>query len=204
MTLTPSSGRRWTVFAGLFAGPWFAVALLFFAARVPGYVHAVHPPALLGAGGMPDAFAWNLLGFVIPGLLAAVALHGVYATLRAAGAGGVARVGATLLLLSAIAFAVQGLVSLQLGQAVDAGSARMHIAVWMLWWLAASTGLITFAMGNLRRRASALAALLVAATMLLALHATMLPIRGGVRERIALAAWFGWIAAASWRARSQP
>jgi len=32
------------------------------------------------------------------------------------------------------------------------------------------------------------------------LHASSLPLTGGLRERLALAAWFGWIAAASWRA----
>lgn len=197
-------GRRRTAFAGTLAGLWFAGALLFFAARVPGYVHALHPPALLGAAGMPDAFAWNLLGFVVPGLLAALALHGVYTALRSGGAGGVARVGATLLLISALAFAGQGLVPLRLGQALDAGPARMHIALWMLWWLSALVGYVALTLGNLRRPTSALAALLAGTIMLLALHATVLPLPGGMRERVALAAWFLWIASASWRATRQP
>jgi hypothetical protein len=204
MTVTFFSGRRWAALIGPLSGLWFAGALAFFAARVPGYAHAMHPPALLGASGMPDAFAWNLFGFVVPGTLAAVALHGVYAALRAGGAGGLARVGATLLLLSALAFGAQGLVPLRLGQALDAGLARIHIVLWMLWWLAASAGFVASALGRLRRPTFAIAALLTATIMLLALHATVLPIPGGVRERIALAAWFVWIAVASWRARRQP
>jgi hypothetical protein len=190
--------------AGLLAGPCCAVALVGFALRVPGYHHLLHPPALLGAAGMPDAFAWNLLGFILPGLLAAVGLQGVHRALRRRGVGFMARLGATLLLLSTVAFAGQGLVSLQLGQAVDAGSARLHVALWMLWWLAALAGFVVLALGSLRRPAFAIATLLVAALLLLALHATFLPIPGGLRERIALSAWFGWIAVASWRARRQP
>lgn len=196
--------RRWAAMAGLLAGPCCAVALAGFAMRVPGYSHLLHAPGLLGATGMPDAFGWNLLGFVVPGLLAAMGLQGVHGALRACHAGFVARLGATLLLLSGIAFAGQGVVSLQLGEAVDAGPARLHIALWMLWWLAALAGFVVLAAGSVRRPTFAVATLLVAATLLLALHATFLPIPGGLRERIALAAWFGWIAVASWRARRQP
>ncbi|NUS39375.1 MAG: DUF998 domain-containing protein [Lysobacter sp.] len=193
----PSSRRRLAA-AGLLAGPWFAVALLAFAARVPGYRHALHPPALLGATGMPDAMAWNVLGFVVPGLLAALALQALHGALRAAGAGRVARVGATVLLLSALAFAAQGLLPLQLGQALDTGAARLHVALWMAWWLAAMAGFALLAAGMRRRRLLAAGALLTAIAMGVALHAEALPLAGGLRERIALAAWFGWIACVSW------
>jgi len=196
----PFSLRRAAALAGLVAGPWCFLALLVFGARVPGYDHAMHPPALLGASGMPDAGAWNLLGFVVPGLFAAIALQGQHRVLRARDAGLTARVGMTLLSLSAIAFAVQGLVPLQLGRAIDAGAARLHIAAWTLWWLAASAGFVVLAFGSLRRPLFAIAALLAAAVIVAALHATSLSLPGGVRERLALAAWFGWIELASWQA----
>ncbi|MGN6512919.1 MAG: DUF998 domain-containing protein [Lysobacteraceae bacterium] len=193
---------RWPMLAGLFAGPWFAIALLAFAAGVPDYRHALHPPALLGAAGMPDAFAWNLLGFVVPGLLAALALQGLHGALRARGAGAVARIGANLLLLSALAFAAQGLLPLRLGQAVDAGSARWHVVAWMAWWLAALAGFAALAAGLSRRPALAIAAACAAVAMVVALHAQALPLAAGVRERVALAAWFGGIAcAAAWLSR---
>ena len=198
MTAHRLSFRRAAALAGLLAGPWFAVALWVFGARVPGYAHAVHAPALLGAAGMPDARGWNLLGFLAPGLLAAIAFQGLRRVLRDRGAGLVARVGITLLLLSAIAFAAQGLAPLQLGRAVDLGTARLHIATWTLWWLAAIAGFFVLAAGSLRRPAFALGALVAAATMAAALHGPW-PLPGGVRERLALAAWFGWLAAASWR-----
>ena len=183
--------------AGLLAGPCFAIALLVFAARVPEYRHASHPPALLGAPGMPDAFAWNLLGFLVPGVLAGFALQGVHGALRLAGAGAVARIGATVLLLSALAFAAQGLLPLRLGQAVDAGPARWHVLMWMTWWLAALAGFMLLAAGLRRRPVLSAATLLVAAAIAVALHARSVPLAGGLRERVALAAWFGWIACVS-------
>lgn len=192
--------RRWPAIAGLVAGPWFAVTLLAVAARVPAYRHALQPPALLGATGMPDALAWNLLGFVVPGALAAIALQAVHEALR--GDGVMARIGANLLGVSALAFAAQGLLPLRLGQAVDTGTARMHVVAWMAWWLAALAGFGMVALGARGRRALAIAALLAAVAMAVALHAAAVPIAGGVRERLALAAWFGWIAcasAAAWR-----
>lgn len=194
----PSTARRrWLAIAGLAAGPWFAIALVGFAARAPGFSHALHPPALLGASGMPDALAWNLLGFVVPGLLAAIALQALHDGLRASGERGAARIGATLLLLSALAFIGQGILPLRLGQAVDAGPARWHVLAWMAWWLAALAGFVLLAVGLRRRRGLAAAALLAAIAMAMALHAQALPLPGGVRERVALAAWFGWVAAAS-------
>lgn len=196
----PYSFRRVAALAGLLAGPWFVVALVFFAARIPEYDQTLHPPALLGAAGMPDARAWNLLGFFMPGLLATLALSGLDRVMRARGAGLAARVGLTLLLLSALAFAAQALLPLQLGRAVDAGSARLHVAAWTLWWLSALAGFVALAVGSLRRPLTAIGALVAATVMALALHAPSLPMPGGVRERVALAVWFGWIAVASWRA----
>ena len=190
--------------AGLVAGPWFALALAAFGVHVPEYRHALHPVALLGATGMPDAGLWNVLGFLVPGLLAAVALQGVRDALRDADASLVARVGVTLVMLSALAFAAQGLLPMQLGRAVDTGPARLHVVAWTLWGLSALAGFAVLAVGRLRRPGSALAALAVGAAMAAALHTDAFASTGALRERIALALWFGWIAAASWRAWRQP
>ena len=187
--------------AGLLAGPCCALALAALAAQAPGYRHALHPPALLGATGMPVALAWNLLGFGLPGALAAVALQGLHRALARAGATAVARIGATLLLLSALAFCAQGAWALSLGQALDAGPARLHVAAWTAWWLAAVAGLVACAFGLARLRgwrvAAATAAL--AAAALLAAVQGWWPVAAGIAARIALAAWFGWIAHAGWR-----
>lgn len=196
--------RRTTLLAGLVAGPWFAIVLAALGARVPEYRHALHPVALLGATGMPGAGLWNVLGFLVPGLLATVALQALHGALRDAGAGFVARVGITLLMLSTLGFAAQGLLPMQLGRAVDAGPARLHVMAWTLWWLSALAGFALLAAGRLRRPGSALAALGVGVAMFFALHTDAFAATGALRERIALALWFGWIAAASWRAQRQP
>jgi hypothetical protein len=187
--------------AGLLAGPWFALALLIFAARIPEYRHALHPPALLGADGTPDALAWNLLGFGVPGLLAAIAMQGLHRALVAAGGGFAARIGATLLLLSAFAFCAQGAWPLRLGEALDQGQARLHVAAWTAWWLATLAGLAGVALGAIRLhgwRLAAAGAALAACVVLLAVQGAWPA--GGIAARIALAAWFGWIAWASWNA----
>ena len=204
MTETHRTFRRGATLAGLAAGPWFAVALMAFAARVPEYRHALHPVALLGATGMPGACLWNLLGYLIPGALAIVALQGLHRALREAGAGFAARVGITLLMLSALGFAAQGLLPMQLGRAVDTGPARLHVMAWTLWWLSALAGFALLAAGRLRRPGSALAALAVGVAMGFALHTDAFAPTGALRERIALALWFGWMAVASWRAWRQP
>ena len=58
--------------SGLMAALLFVLAVLGFGAGLDGYAQARHPVALLGAHGVPHALAFNLLGFVLPGLLAAV------------------------------------------------------------------------------------------------------------------------------------
>ena len=58
--------------SGLVAALLFVLAVLGFGAGLEGYAQARHPVALLGAQGVPHALAFNLLGFVLPGLLAVV------------------------------------------------------------------------------------------------------------------------------------
>ena len=189
--------------AGLLAGPLFALALWGFAAGAPGFRHAMHPPALLGALGQPGATAWNLVGFVAVGALALLGVQACYAALRRDGADAGVRIGATLLSLSALAFAGQGLVPLDLSRALDVGQSRIHVAIWNAWWLAAAAGALLVARGawRLPRWRSLLpVGVAVALAMVLALQTDLLPLGSGWRQRLALAAWFGWIAWGSWLA----
>ena len=55
--------------AGWIAAICCVPALLGFAAALPAFSHVQHPPGLLGAVGVPRAPAFNLLAFVVPGLL---------------------------------------------------------------------------------------------------------------------------------------
>lgn len=186
--------------AGIACGPLFAVALVLFAMPLPGYRHAAHPPALLGAIGYPGSLAWNGIAYGLVGVLALLATHGLYQALRAAGGGTGARIGATLAMLSALAFIAQGVFPLDLGQPIDIGPSRRHIAAWNAWWIAASAGALLVAQGVrvLRGWRTLLPAGVVAAGLvLLALHGDVGALGNGWRQRIALAAWFGWLAWAS-------
>jgi hypothetical membrane protein len=47
--------------------------MLVFGAMRPAYSHSVNAVSELGAMGTPNALAWNIIGFIIPGLLLAIA-----------------------------------------------------------------------------------------------------------------------------------
>jgi len=190
----------WCARCGLVAGPLFALVVVVFAARWPGYEHGRMPPALLGAWPRADAPWFDLLGYGLCGLLALLAMHALYVALRRAHAGLVARLGATVAQLSALAYIALGVFPLELGQALDEGMGRRHVAAWILWWLAACAGGPLLAAGAMRLRgwrSIALTGLLSAALIAWAL--LFAPVAIGVSQRIALAAWFGWIACASWQ-----
>jgi hypothetical membrane protein len=125
-------------------------ALLGFGAMVEGYSHVVHPVALLGARGMPQALAFNLVGLVAPGLLAAWAAYSLRQRLPD-GAGWSARIGAWMLLVSALAFAAQGLLPLDPSD-LDATGSRLHAVAWMLWWIAFVPAALLLAIGMLGMR----------------------------------------------------
>lgn len=55
----------------------FWSALLMFAALYPDYYHYTKAISELGAFGAPHSFAWNLAGFIVPGLLLAVGGAGI-------------------------------------------------------------------------------------------------------------------------------
>jgi len=186
--------------AGLVAGPLFALALACFAAPLPNYRHADHPPALLGALGYPGAIAWNLVGYGVVGVLAVLATQALYLALRNAGAARVARIGATLALLAALAFIAQGIFPLDLNQAIDVGPSRRHVAVWNLWWIAAVAGALLTALGARGLpgwRTLLPVGVVVAVLIVMALLVGMGGLGNGWLQRIALAAWFAWLAWAS-------
>lgn len=90
---------------GITAFAVFWVALVAFAASHPDYSHLHKAVSELGVSGAPDALAWNIIGFIVPGLL----LAGFGAGLATAIDG---RRGALwwLLVLSGLCFAATGVV----------------------------------------------------------------------------------------------
>jgi hypothetical protein len=170
-----------------------------FGAALDGYSQVRHPVALLGARDIVHAAIFNALGFVLPGLL--VALVAIALRTRLDGAGWAARIGARMWLLSALAFAAQGLWPLDPTN-LDAPASRVHAALWSLWWVAFVPGAGLLAMGLPRgsgRHVLALAA--AVAAVLVALFAVFAPYTlapAGVAQRLALAAWFGFFVVAAY------
>ena len=189
--------------AALLAAGLFLAALAGFGGVLEGYSHATHPPAFLGARGVPGAVLFNLIGFVLPGLLGVVVMGGVRRRLDAAR--WPARIGSWLWLLSALAFAMQGLLPLDPAD-MDASGSRLHASAWTVWWLAFVPGGLLLALGlapiswrPLRMTASIGALLLP----LLALYAP-LGMSVGVSQRVALAVWFACLVVAGFAAQRQP
>jgi hypothetical protein len=185
--------------AAVLATLLFAAAAVGFATRVADYSHALHPLSLLGAMQMPYGSAFNWMAFVLPGGLVAwvaLRLRGQAPLLAGSGraAPWAARVGAQLLLISALAFAVQGLLPLDLDDLDGVRSSR-HAAAWMVWWIAFVAGGVLWAIGA---RASAQARQLATVSLWVALSlpllALVLPrlLLPGIAQRLAFGLWFGW------------
>ena len=171
------------------AAALFALALLAANIGVPEYSHAVHPVALRGTVGLPWAFGFNLLAFVLPGLLLAWAAQQLRN--RLGDAGWLARIGIVLVQLSALAFAAQGVFPLE-PEDTDSTASRLHALAWMLWWIAFVPGVLLLAIGARRGAGFALACL--AAGLLVPVIAVLAPIGQwvGFAQRLAFALWFGW------------
>lgn len=159
-------------------------------ALLEGYSHLWHPLALPGAIGVPRAGGYNLLLFGLPGLLLAVLAWRLRA--RLPGTGLAPRLGAAMLLCSALAWAAQGALPLDPAD-LDAAASRLHASAWMLWWISFVAG-ATLVAGGVR----ALRAATVAAWLLVPGLAVLAPelLGAGASQRLAFAAWFGWM----WRA----
>lgn len=183
---------------------WLAAALFVAAAVAAGVLfepcsHRLHPLALPGARGVPGAAAFNLFAYVLPGALAAVAALAVYAALPA-GAGWAARIGARMVLLSALAFAAQGLFPLDL-QDLDGAAGQRHAMAWMAWWVAFVPGALLLAASV---RGLRLAGIAAAGAVLVAAVAATDAFGAALAQRLACAAWLAWIALAPWLPRRRP
>lgn len=170
--------------------PWLAALLSIAAIAVKaagweGYSHLRHPVALLGASGAPGSDWFNVLAFILPGLLLAGA--GIAWRARLDAAGWPPRIGATLVVFSALAFAAQGVVLLD-PEHLDSGDSRYHAAAWTLWWVSFVPGAALLAGGARPRWLHVTAAI---AVPVLALVAPAL-IGPALAQRLAFAAWFGW------------
>jgi len=182
-----------------YAGPLLAMAavaaVLGFGLALPGYLPWSHPVALLGARGMPHAWAFDLLAFVLPGALAALlALR----LLRRAGRGApwALRVGGQVLLLAGLAFAGMGLLPLDPAD-LESRATRLHASAWLLWVVALAAAASLLAAGAWRRpgaRGWARTALAVAVLAALGAFALDALLSAAVAQRLVFALWWAWLA----------
>lgn len=173
------------------------VAVLLAASRIDGYIAASHPVALLGARGVAEASVFNLFAFVLPGLCAAACAwrSGTALGRRAAWW---SRIGSHMLLLAGLAFAGQGVWTLDLDE-LDGGRSRGHATAWMLWVVATVAGGSALALGSAmgRRWIRAIACVMAATAVLLA-SVGALPLDPGVAQRVGVLAWGVLVLVLAW------
>lgn len=196
--------NRGLPYVGFAGAIFFAIAVVGFGLALPGYSQSAHPVAVLGAKGFPHAMAFNLLGFVLPGLLASVVMLELRLRLPAA-AGWSLRIGAQLLLLSSLGFVALGLLPLDPADLHNASSSY-HATAWMLWWVAFVPGAVLLAVGLRGQmvwrtvvRISAVTALLLLMLVLFAVD--WLP--AGTAQRVAFAVWWVWVGVAGFTPRAR-
>ncbi|MGH8076861.1 MAG: DUF998 domain-containing protein, partial [Lysobacter sp.] len=116
-----------------------------------------------------------------------------------------ARLGPWLWLLSALAFAAQGLLPLDPTD-LDAQSSRVHATAWTVWWIAFVPGAVLLALGLGREaRWRLLRWVAASAAVLLPLFALVAPmdLPAGIAQRVALAVWFASILTAGFAAQGR-
>lgn len=184
--------------AGLQAGVVFVASAFFFALGLQGYSHGTHPLGLLGAQGIPHAMAFNIVGFLVPGLLAAWVCWRLRERIETGG--WMARIGAWMALLSCLAFAAQGLFRLD-PEHLESTPSRLHGVAWMLWWLAFAPGAALLTLGlrsNSEWRALAIVSAVAAIAVPVFAMASSAWVPAAVAHRIAFGLWFAWLAWASY------
>jgi hypothetical protein len=183
--------------AGWVAALLFLAAVAGFGTALDGYSQLRFPVALLGAKGFPNALAFNLLAFVLPGMLVGVVAMLLRRRLPT-GAGWSLRIGAQLAFLSALAFIAMGLLPLD-PRDLENESSRLHGTAWMLWTVAFVPGAVLLGAGLFPYRGArrfAWFCLATAAGVFLAGFVLTEFMPAGLAQRIAFALWLLWISAA--------
>ncbi len=187
--------QRFDPLLGAVGAALFILAVIGFGAALPGYLPLGHPVALLGALGVPHALAFNLLGFVLPGLIAVVVALRLLARVPRTAPWSL-RVGGQMLLLSGLAFAAMGLLPLDASD-IESRASQYHASAWMVWVLAFVPGAVLSGLGE-RAVASGrrLAAIHLTAGVVTGLGALVLQMvmPAPMAQRLAFVAWAVWLA----------
>ena len=184
--------------AGPLAAVVFVAAVVGFGTQLQGYDQMRHPVSLLGARGIPAGSAFSLLGFVVPGLLAAVAALDLILRMPAS-APRPLRVGGQMLLLAAIAFAAMGLFPLDVDD-IENRASQFHASAWLLWLLAFTAAAIALRFGAGKASGwRALSTLTVVCALWAVCSAFLFEIAMPVAmaQRLAFLGWLLWLLGAA-------
>lgn len=177
----------------------FVVSLLGFGAALHGFSHAIQPVALLGARGVPRWWAFDLFGFLLPGLLAWAATVRLSIADRARDADSrVLGVGWTLCAFAALAFAAQGVLPVDATRGLGYGVGKINTAAWTVWWIALVAGCVLLAVAWRGQVALRFATAFVAALVLAFAMFVSVPGAPAMGQRIGIVAWLGWLACVAW------
>ncbi len=177
--------------AGIAALLSFTAAAVICGAIRAGYSHREQPLAMLGAIGTPGATGFNVFCFIVPGLFACAALWPLRARMSA-DAPWSAKIGARLTMLSALAFAAQGLLPLDADD-IAAAANGWHASAWTVWWISFGAGCVLLAVSGLPRGVLAINLIAVSGVLLLALLAWP-GAMAAIAPRLAFVIWFVWVA----------
>lgn len=185
----------------VWAGPLAVVigvaSVIGFGMQLDGYDQLRHPVSLLGARGVPGGAAFSVLGFVVPGLLAAVVALALILRMPVS-APRILRVGGQMLLLAAVAFAAMGLLPLDV-EDIESRASQYHASAWLLWLVAFSAGAVALRLGAGKDSAwRPLAVLTLGCVIWSACSAFVFEIAMPVAmaQRLAFLGWLVWLLAA--------
>ena len=184
--------------AGPLAVVVFIAAVAGFGAQLQGYDQMLHPVSLLGARGIPGGTAFSLLGFVVPGVLAAIVMLDLILRMPAS-APRPLRVGGQMLLLGAIAFAAMGLFPLDVDD-IENRASQFHASAWLLWLLAFTAAAIAlrFAAGKAAGwRTLSTLTIVCALWMVCSAFLFEIAMPVAMAQRLAFLGWLLWLLAAA-------
>ena len=189
--------RRLIGFLGIGAWVLFWSASVVLAALRASYSHVVNTISELGAVGTPHATAWNVLGFIIPGVLLAVVGGAIARTANEEPS--LSRAVATVLLVvSGLAVAGQGVMPAEMinGVAdVTSASTRAHFISSLVSGAAWAVGALLL-VAPMRRNPNWQGLYLVSAILVVLTLVASFALRGtlpdGLAQRIATALFCAW------------
>jgi hypothetical membrane protein len=189
--------RRHIGFLGIGAWVLFWAASVALAAFRPSYSHVVNTISELGAVGTPHASAWNVLGFIIPGVLLAITGAAIARAVNPEPSQ--SRTLATVLLvLSGLAVAGQGIMPAEMVDGVadvTSTSTRGHFISSLISGLAWAVGALLL-VGHMKRnpdwRSLYVASAVLVALALVASFALRGTLPDGLAQRIGNAFFCAW------------